>query len=157
MLLTLLWTQEDLYCESNGALKVPFITAFTWRWRVGVRVTGWRSRWVHPVSRGRRIGIGPISHVGASTKPRSHWLTSGCWEKQEEQETVDGEATEWKSVKTSELVHKHWFAIVPWAATCSMYWPNSIAPPAAKTNLKVALPSQPPVREIIQGKKIHCY
>lgn len=28
-----------------------------------------------------------------------------------------------------------------------MYCPNSIAPPAGKTILKVALPSQPPVRE----------
>lgn len=28
-----------------------------------------------------------------------------------------------------------------------MDWPNSIAPPAGKTILKVALPSQPPVRE----------
>lgn len=33
---------------------------------------------------------------------------------------------------------------VPCAATCSMYCPNSIAPPAEKINLKVAEPSQPP-------------
>lgn len=57
-------------------MAVAIVTAPTWWRRVGVGVAGRRSGRVHPVSRGRRVSVGPVGHVGASTKPRSHWLTS---------------------------------------------------------------------------------
>lgn len=59
------------------SLGEDFITAATLRRRVGVGVPRWRSSRVHPIGRGRRASIGPVSHVGAPTKPRWDRLTSG--------------------------------------------------------------------------------
>lgn len=121
-------------------MMTAIVTAPTlWR-RVGVGVSGWRSGRVHPVSRGRRVSVGAVGHVGASTKPCSYWLTSWCCRAGGEGRRRNDEG---QNIWT--LWHCYWCSVtLPWAATCSMYWPNSIAPPAAKTNLNVALPSQPP-------------
>lgn len=145
--------QRTLSQDLNREMKVKVImmemvTAPTWWRRVGVGIAGWRSSGVHPIKRGRRVRVGPVGHVGASTKPRIHWLTSwGC-------ETQSGRRRQKmkKNFYTTTILWHSWqcWYPIPWAATCSMYWPNSIAPPAAKISLNVALPSQPPVRETTQ-------
>lgn len=63
-------------CDADNTIIL--ITAPTWRRRVGVGIARRRPRRVHSVGGWRRVGVGPISHVGTPTKACSHRLTSGC-------------------------------------------------------------------------------
>lgn len=101
------WTLVNTRLEGDlfQGFKVIMVTtaittALTWWRRVGVGVARWRSGRVHPISRGRRESVGPVGHVGASTKPRRHWLTSWRYK-------MGGEGERWGQMEAKTIIFWH--------------------------------------------------